>query len=107
MAVATIPGMTRGSTILTKVCTLLAPSTLAASSIPRGTVLKKPTSIHTAYGTLKERYTMTRPTLVLTNPSFAITMEYGIASRIGGNMYVVTRTFDIIEPSFGKNLTIP
>ena len=48
IAVATIPGPTRGNTILTKVTSLFAPSTLAASSIPIGTVLKNPTSIHTA-----------------------------------------------------------
>lgn len=39
--------------------------------------------------------------------SFAMTIEYGIASKIGGNIYVATKTFDIIDPSFGKNLTIP
>ena len=42
MAVATTPGATRGSTTWTKVCILLAPSILAASSISRGTVLKNP-----------------------------------------------------------------
>ena len=48
IAVATIPGATRGNTILTNVTSLFAPSTLAASSIPIGTVLKNPTSIQTA-----------------------------------------------------------
>ena len=44
---------------------------------------------------------------MFTKPSFAMTIEYGIASKIGGNIYVATKTFDIIDPSFGKNLTIP
>ena len=72
---ATTPGATSGSTTRTKVCILLAPSILAASSISRGTVLKNPVRSHTAYGTEKDRYTITRPILVLISSSFPITTE--------------------------------
>ena len=96
-----------GNVILKKHWIPFAPSTFAASSIPNGTVLKNPTNIQTAYGTLNDRYTIISPILVFTKPSFAMTIEYGIASKIGGNIYVATKTFDIIDPSFGKNLTIP
>ena len=30
-----------------------------------------------------------------------------MARSIGGNIYVVTKTLDIIFPNFGKNLTMP
>lgn len=50
---------------------------------------------------------MTSPIRVFVNPIFAMTSVYGIASRIGGNMYVVTNARDMIFPNFGKNLTIP
>ena len=34
-------------------------------------------------------------------------IEYGIASKMGGNIYVVIRTLVIIFPNLGKNRTTP
>jgi acetaldehyde dehydrogenase (acetylating) len=53
MAVTTIPGATRGKTILIMALTLEHPSTIAASSMSLGNSSKKPVNSHTEKATLK------------------------------------------------------
>ena len=64
--VATRPGATSGSRILTKAPRRLEPSTCAASSSSRGIPIRKPRSVHTEKGSTKVMYVTITPLSVFT-----------------------------------------
>src|SRR5215510_7462570 len=84
MTTVRIPGTESGSTVFTKAPTTVQPSTMAASSISRGTDLKKPMNSQVQNGIVKVGYTSTSDQSESCKPSIDTTRDNGRKSNVGG-----------------------
>src|SRR2546426_9633934 len=78
------PGTATGSRIRSIVCTRLQPSSIAHSSISRGTVRKYPISSHVQKGTRKVGYVTTSDHRLSESPRRLTTVVSGRKSSEGG-----------------------
>src|SRR5690606_473803 len=105
MATATMPGFAAGMTICNSVRIRPAPSTIAASSRPRGIVSKYPTSIQMENGSENVRYVITRPSLLPFNANpvtwlILTKIRYsGSRNRMPGNICV--------DSTVSRNVSLP
>src|ERR1700730_10638639 len=77
-------GTERGRTVFTNAPTTVQPSTIAASSISRGTDLKKPISSQVQNGMVKVGYKTTSDHIESASPSSETTRDSGRNSSVGG-----------------------
>src|SRR5215475_4709267 len=84
MTTVRIAGTESGSTVFTKAPTTVQPSTMAASSISRGTDLKNPMNNQVQKGIVKVGYTSTSDHRESCNPSKDTTRDSGKNSNVGG-----------------------
>src|SRR5215510_1513444 len=84
MTTVSIPGIESGSTVFTKAPTAVHPSTIAASSISRGTDLKKPMNSQVQNGMVNVGYTRTSDQRESCKPSTDTTRDNGKKSNVGG-----------------------
>ena len=104
--VETIPGRARGKNTRNIVCKCPQPSTLAASSISFGTVLKYAISIHIAYGIVNVGYRKIRLAREPTIPIAEIMMYRGMNSKFFGTRYVYKIPFERAAPPRTFSLAI-
>src|SRR5215831_11368086 len=84
ITVVRMPGNDSGRAILMKAPNRLQPSTIAASSISTGSVLKNPMSSHVQKGMVKVGYTTTSDHIEFCNPRRVITRDSGRKRSVGG-----------------------
>src|SRR5580704_8057410 len=84
MTTVRIAGTESGSTVFTNAPMMVQPSTIAASSISRGTDLKNPMNSQVQNGIVKVGYTRTRDHSESCSPSTETTRDSGRNSRVGG-----------------------
>src|SRR6516164_3867775 len=79
-----IPGTESGSTVFTNAPMMVQPSTIAASSISRGTDFKNPMNNQVQNGMVKVGYTTTSDHSESCSPNAATTRDSGRNSSVGG-----------------------
>src|SRR5207237_4452197 len=87
MHATAMPGVASGSTMNTRLCQRVAPSTSAASSSSRGMVRKYALSSQMLNGTEKVRYTATSAGNESSKCKLFSTMKIGMNSSVDGNRY--------------------
>src|ERR1051326_9295004 len=83
-----MPGTESGSTVFMKAPMTVQPSTIAASSISRGTDLKNPMNSQVQNGMVKVGYTSTSDHSESCSPTDATTRDNGRNKRVGGTREV-------------------